>query len=59
MGILEIVNLMSSKTGDELFQKIIEVLKNMGISVYNEDKTVKDLYTISCEVAEVWNKRGV
>ena len=56
MSILEIVNLMSSKTGDELFQKLTEIFNNMSISVKNENGSIKDLYTISCEVADVLNK---
>ena len=57
MSILEIVNIMSSKSGDELFEKVTTLLDNLGITVYNADGTIKDVRTVIFEVAEVWNKR--
>ncbi len=57
MSILEIVNIMSSKSGDELFEKVTVLLDNLGITVYNADGTIKDVRTVIYEVAEVWNKR--
>ena len=57
MSILEIVNIMSSKNGDELFEKVTTLLDNLGITVYNADGTIKDVRTVIFEVAEVWNKR--
>ena len=56
MGITELVNLFSSKNGDEVFEEVKTILGRIGINVYNEDSSVKDLYTVLCEVAEVWNK---
>ena len=50
------MDLMSSKDGDELFEKVQKLLSKFGITVYNTDGSVKDLYTVLCEVAEVWNK---
>lgn len=52
----EILNVMQSKDGDELFEKVKTIFESVGIGVYNEDGSVKDLYTVLCEVAEVWNK---
>ena len=52
----EILNVMQSKDEDELFEKVKTILGSVGIGVYNEDGSVKDLYTVLCEVAEVWNK---
>jgi hypothetical protein len=55
MNMFELINLLSSKDGDELFEKVKEILSRFGITVYNEDGSVKDLYTVVCEVAEVIN----
>lgn len=40
----------------ELFDRVKDGLYNIGIDLYNKDGSVKDLYTVICEVAEVWNK---
>lgn len=56
MNMFELISLMSSKNGDELFDKVKEILSHFGITVYNKDGSVKDLYTVICEVAEVINK---
>lgn len=56
MGMFELIGLMSSKDGDELFEKITEILRQYNITTLNEDGSVKDLYTIACDVAEVLNK---
>lgn len=56
MGMFDIINLLASKDGNEAFEKVKEILESVGIDVYNEDGSVKDLYTVLCEVAEVWNK---
>ena len=55
MNLFEIINLLSCKNGDELFEKVTEILGRFGITVYNEDGSVRDLYTVLCEVAEVIN----
>ena len=56
MGLFEIIDLMSSKEGYELFDKIEEILKSFNISVYREDGAIKDLYEVCCDVAEILNK---
>lgn len=56
MNMFELIGLLSSKDGDELFDKVKEILSRFGITVYNEDGSVKDLYTVVCEVAEVMNR---
>lgn len=56
MNLFEIINLLSCKNGDELFEKVTEILGRFGITVCNEDGSIKDLYTVLCEVAEVINK---
>lgn len=56
MKLGEVMSLMSCKNGDELFEKASELLKRIGVSVYNEDGSYKDTYTLICEIAEVWNK---
>lgn len=56
MNMFELINLLSSKDGNELFEKVKEILSRFGISVYKEDGSVKDLYTVVCEVAEVMNR---
>ena len=50
-----LMDLLSSKNGDELFEKVQKLLDKYGIAVYKEDGSIKDLYTVLCEVAEVWN----
>lgn len=56
MGMFEIIDLLASKDGEELFEKTSELLKRIGISVYNEDGSYKDTHTLLCEIAEVWNR---
>lgn len=56
MKLKELIDMMSSKDGDELFEKASEFLKRIGVSVYNEDGSYKDTYTLLCEIAEVLNK---
>ena len=55
-GYKKIIDLLGSKDGDNLFEKTSEVLKRIGVSVYNEDGSYKDTYTLLCEIAEVWDK---
>jgi len=52
----EILNIMQSKDGDELFLNVSDILKRMGIAVTNYDGTVKDLLTLCHEIAETRNK---
>lgn len=56
MGMFEIIDLMSSKNGDELFEKVTAILEQYGIVTRNEDGSYKDLYTVCCEVAALMNK---
>ncbi len=56
MKLKELMDLMASKDGDELFEKTSEVLKRIGVSVCNEDGSYKDTCTLLCEIAEAWNK---
>lgn len=56
MGMFDWINLRSSKNGDELFEKSRELLGHIGVDVYDEDGSIKDMYTVICEIAAVWNK---
>ena len=56
MGMFEFLRLLSSKDGDELLANTSEMLNHLGISVYNDDGSYKDIYTLLCEIAKVWNK---
>ena len=56
MKIKDIAELMACTEGYELIDKIEEILKGYGISVYRETGGVKDLYALCCDVAEVLNK---
>ena len=53
MKLKEFLDVMASKDGDELFENVSEVLKRIGVSVYNEDGSYKDTHTLLCEIAEV------
>ena len=57
MGMFELIDLMSSKNGDELFEKVASILIQYEISTFKDDGTVKDLHTLCCDMAEVLNKR--
>jgi hypothetical protein len=56
MKLGELMSLMSCKNGDELFLQVTEILDRYGISVLNEDMSVKDLHTLCFDVADVLNK---
>ena len=56
MKLGDILDLMSCQEGYELFDKVEEILNNLGISVYDEHGKMKDLYALCCDVAEVMNK---
>lgn len=56
MKLGELMSLMSSKNGDELFEKVGNLLVQFDISVYNNDGSVKDVYTLCCDAAEALNK---
>ena len=48
---------MSCKEGYEMFDEIEEILNGFNVSVYRKDGTIKDLYEVCCDVAEILNKR--
>lgn len=54
----EIIGLMCCKDGDELFEKVTEILNRFGIAVSDSNGNVKNLYTVICEIAEVWNREN-
>lgn len=56
MGMFELIDLMSSKDGRELYHKVEEILKSFDIDTCREDGTIKSLYEVCCDVAEVLNK---
>lgn len=56
MGMLEILSLLSCKNGDELFERVGNILSQYAISMYNDDGSAKDLYALCCDVADVLNK---
>ena len=56
MGMFELIDLMSSKEGYELYDKIEKILNNFNIDAHRADGTIKDLYELCCDVAEVLNK---
>lgn len=51
MGIFEILDLIESKDGNELFEKVKNLLGRLGIDIYNEDGSVKDVHTVCHELA--------
>ena len=56
MGLRILMDLMSSKDGEELCEKVTELLKHFGITAIDSNGNFKDLYTLCCEVAEILNK---
>ena len=38
------------------FEKATEIFGRFGIAIKDSNGNVKDLYTLLCEAAEVWNK---
>lgn len=53
----DIMDLMSSKSGYELFLKITDLLDRFGIVTTNDDGSVKDLRTLCDEVIKAWKTR--
>lgn len=56
MGMLEIMNLISCRSGDELFEKLVSILARFDIEVVDSDGNDKSFYALCCDVAEVLNK---
>ena len=52
----ELMALMSCKSGDELFEKMVSILAQFDIEVVDEDGNDKSFYRLCCDVAEVLNK---
>ena len=55
MGMFELVGLLSSKDGDELFDKVSKTLNSFGIATADANGKVRSLYDVLCDVADVWN----
>ena len=58
MGLRIIMDFLSSKDGDELFEKVSKALSSFGITTTDSDGNVRNLYDVLCDVAEVLNKEG-
>ena len=56
MKLKELIDIMACKDGRELYHKVEEILANLGIDTCRKDGTVKSLYEVCCDVAEVMNK---
>ena len=56
MKLKELIDIMSCRDGRELYHKVEEILAKLGIDTCREDGTVKSLYEVCCDVAEVLNK---
>ena len=56
MKLKELIDIMSCKDGRELYTKVGNILFDFGIDTCREDGTVKSLYEVCCDIAEVWNK---
>lgn len=55
MKLKELIDIMSCRDGRELYYNVEEILKNFGIDTCREDGTIKSLYEVCCDVAEVLN----
>jgi hypothetical protein len=56
MKLCEILDLMSCKNGDELFEMVVSMLSQFDIEVFDSDGNDKSFYTLCCDVADVLNK---
>ena len=56
MKLGELMALMSCKSGDGLFEKMVGILAHFDIEVVDEDGNEKSFYRLCCDVAEVLNK---
>ena len=52
------MDFLSSKDGDELFEKVSKALSRFGITTTDSDGNVRNLYDVLCDVVEVLNKEG-
>ena len=55
MKLGDILSLKYCKDGNELFEKVKDILFDYNICVYDEDGLVKDVRELCCDVAEVLN----
>jgi hypothetical protein len=51
-----LMDLLASKDGDGLFEKVRELFEKVGIKMYDERGVEKSLYALCCEVAELMNE---
>ena len=56
MKLKDVAELMACTEGYEIFDKIEKILNNYGVSVYDENGKIKDLYALCCDAAEVLKK---
>jgi hypothetical protein len=56
MGMFELIDLMASKNGDELFEKAVSILSQFDIEVVDSEGNDKSFYALCCDVAKVMNK---
>ena len=56
MKLKDLIDVMSCKNGDELCEKVIDILWKVGISATDENGDFKDLYTLCCDVSDVLSK---
>lgn len=56
MKLGELITIMSCKDGDELFEKMVNILAQFDIEVVDENGNDKSFYRLCCDVAEVLNK---
>ena len=56
MTLKNLIDIMACRDGRELYHKVEEILASLGIDTCREDGTVKSLYEVCFDVAEVLNK---
>ena len=56
IGLEIIVDFLSSKDGDELFEKTTAILRRFGISAVDVNGNSRSLYDVLCDVAEKINQ---
>ena len=57
MGLFELIDLMSSRDGDELFEKVANILCQFGIATTDDNGNFKDINTLCNEIAKAMNER--
>ena len=56
MGLFELIDLMSSRDGDELLEKLANILCPLGIATTDDNGNFKDIHTLCCEIVKVLNQ---